>query len=94
MSEISVRCSASAGGWLGSVTVTDGGSTRSYEVRVSAAELTRFAPGATEPTDLVRRSFEFLLARESKESILATFDLSVIGRYFPEFERTIRTGTR
>jgi hypothetical protein len=92
--EIAVECSPSAGGWLAAVAVTDGGSTRRYEVRVSAAELQRFAPGATEPSDLVRRSFEFLLARESKESILATFDLSVIGRYFPEYERSIRTATR
>jgi hypothetical protein len=38
----------------------------------------------------VRRSFEFLLAREPKESILRSFDLPVIGRYFPEFVRVIR----
>ena len=34
-------------------------------------------------------SFRFLLARESKELILRTFDLPVIGRYFPEYERDI-----
>ena len=28
----------------------------------------------------------FLLAREPKESILKTFDLSVIKRYFPEYD--------
>jgi len=38
----------------------------------------------------VRRSFEFLLERESKDSILARFDLSVISRYFPEYEREIK----
>jgi len=92
MSDISVECSRSGGGWLANVTVTDGRSSRRYQVRVSAAELERFARGAGEPADLVRRSFEFLLARESKESILATFDLSVIGRYFPDFEREITSG--
>jgi hypothetical protein len=92
MSDISVECSASGGGWLAHVAVTDRGSTRRYQVRVSAAELARFAPGASEPDDLVLRSFEFLLDREPKESILATFDLSVIGRYFPEYERTIKPG--
>jgi hypothetical protein len=34
--------------------------------------------------------FEFLLARESKESILRSFALPEIGRYFPEFEREIK----
>jgi hypothetical protein len=38
----------------------------------------------------VRRSFEFLLDNEPKESILARFDLAVIGRYFPQFEREIK----
>ena len=37
----------------------------------------------------MRRSFEFLLEREPKESILARFDLSVIARYFPEYDREI-----
>jgi hypothetical protein len=90
MSEISVECVKSGGGWLARVSVTDGSSTRGYEVRVSAAELLRYDIAASEPTDLVRRSFEFLLDRESKESILPDFDLSVIARYFPEFDREIR----
>ncbi len=90
MSEITVLCSKSGGGWLADVSVTDRGSTRRYQVRVSTVELQRFAPDAKEPTGLVRRSFEFLLARESKESILPTFDLSVIARYFPEFEDEIK----
>jgi hypothetical protein len=90
LSEIAVECSPVEGGWLARVTVTDYGSGREFEVAVSDAELARFAPASTDPGDLVRRSFEFLLAREPKESILRSFDLSVIGRYFPEFEREIR----
>jgi hypothetical protein len=39
------------------------------------------------PEDFVRACFEFLLEREPKESILARFDISDIGRYFPEFGR-------
>ena len=39
---------------------------------------------------LVRKSFEFLLEREPKESILRSFNLTVISRYFPEYEREIR----
>jgi hypothetical protein len=37
----------------------------------------------------VRRSFEFMLARESNTSILREFDLSTIERYFPEYAREI-----
>jgi hypothetical protein len=37
----------------------------------------------------VTESFRFLLEREPKESILGSFDLTVIGRYFPEYEREI-----
>ena len=40
---------------------------------------------------LVVRSFEFLLERESNTSILRSFELPVIARYFPEYERVIRT---
>lgn len=39
--------------------------------------------------DLVEASFAFLLEREPKESILREFDLTVIGRYFPEYEQEI-----
>ncbi len=43
------------------------------------------------PEDLIRRSFEFLLAREQKESILKKFDLPEIYNYFPEFEVEVYT---
>jgi hypothetical protein len=43
------------------------------------------------PELLIEKSFEFLLERESNTSILSTFDLPVINRYFPEYERTIGT---
>ncbi|MGD0861224.1 MAG: hypothetical protein ABSA21_00490 [Candidatus Limnocylindrales bacterium] len=89
MSEIAVECSRVDGGWVACVTVTDHGSSRDFEVGVTEAELARFAPGAIDPTDLVRQSFEFLLAREPKESILRSFGLSTIIRYFPEYEHEI-----
>ena len=61
-----------------------------HSVEVTSDDLERLDPGATDPTELVRRSFEFLLEREPKESILRSFDLPVIGRYFPEYEDLIR----
>ncbi len=90
MSEIAVECSAVDGGWLACVTVTDHGSSREFEVAVSEAELARLDPASPDPCSLVRRSFEFLLAREPKELILRSFGLSVIGHYFPGYEREIR----
>jgi hypothetical protein len=39
----------------------------------------------------VEESFRFLLEREPKESILRRFNLTVISRYFPEYEREIKT---
>src|SRR3989442_12793343 len=40
---------------------------------------------------LVEKSFQFLLEREPNTSILRAFDLAVIQRYFPDYEKTIRT---
>jgi len=42
------------------------------------------------PEVLIEKSFEFLLEREPNTSILRSFELSVIGRYFPEYEETIK----
>ena len=61
-----------------------------HDVTVSPNDYTKLAGEKIQPEELVRRSFEFLLEREPKESILARFDLSVISRYFPEYEREIR----
>jgi hypothetical protein len=85
-----VDCGPADDGWACDVEVVEGGRSTHHEVTVSTAELSRLAPGANDPTDLVERSFTFLLAREPKESILARFSISVIGRYFPDYERTIR----
>jgi hypothetical protein len=36
--------------------------------------------------ELIEKSFEFLLSREPKESILGRFHLKEISRYFPDYE--------
>lgn len=51
-----------------------------------ALKLTR---GQISIEELVRKSLKFLLKRESNTSILRSFDLSVIARYFPEYEHEI-----
>ena len=72
------------------VRVVEKGSESTHLVSMRQADYTRLTGGKIEPEELVRRSFEFLLEREPKESILSRFDLPVIGRYFPEFEREIK----
>jgi hypothetical protein len=86
---ILVTCDAADDGWVCSVTVGDDLAATRHEVTVARDDLQRLAPGATEPTGLVRASFEFMLAREARESILRRFDLPLIGRYFPEYEAEI-----
>jgi hypothetical protein len=72
------------------VRVTEGKGETSHRVTLKGEDYERLTAGKAEPAELVRRSFEFLLENEPKESILARFDLSVIGRYFPQFEREIK----
>ncbi len=90
MSDIEVTCDPRPGGWLCHVTVREGESATRHEVTVGSADLDRVAAAAAGPEGLVRASFEFLLEREPKESILRSFDLPVIGRYFPDYEAAIR----
>ena len=60
--------------------------------RVTLTEDTyrKLSGGKVDPRELIKRSFEFLLEREPKESILPKFDLQLIGRYFPEYERELK----
>lgn len=88
--DVQVQCAPTTDGWSCEVTVAEDGSASRHVVVVRRADLERLDPGANDPTDVVRRSFSFLLDRERKESILATFELPVIGRYFPEYEAEIR----
>lgn len=71
------------------VTVENGGKTV-HQVTVPDDYYRRLTNGAISKADLVRRSFDFLLEREAKESILGSFELTVIQRYFPEYEKTIK----
>jgi hypothetical protein len=87
---IDVRSEPSDEGWRCRVKVVDEQSATEHVVAVTPADLERLDPGATDPTDLVRRSFEFLLEREPKESILRSFDVPTISRYFPDYERAIQ----
>ena len=66
-------------------------STTTHRVTLSDDDHEGLAGGVCDKPTLIARSFEFLLEREPNTSILSSFDLTVIGRYFPEYASTIRT---
>ena len=69
------------------VTVREGSSQTTHQVGVPEDLYQKLTQGKISKAECVRTAFRFLLDRESKESILSKFDLPVISRYFPEFER-------
>jgi hypothetical protein len=72
--------------WL--VTV-DAKTRTEHQVRVTEADVRRLGKEHS-VEELLKASFEFLLEREPNTSILSSFDLPVIGRYFPEYEKELK----
>lgn len=79
------------GAGLFHVEVREEGSASAHDVEVTTEDLERLAGGRT-PEAFLQDCFAFLLEREPKESILPSFGVSEIARYFPEFESTIVEG--
>lgn len=71
------------------VEVEEGDSRTSHLVELDRDEYQNLTNGKISPEKLIQYSFEFLLERESKESILNIFNVSVISRYFPEYSSEI-----
>jgi len=72
------------------VTVTEGNNQTRHSVTLDKADYKQLAQGKVTPKELVAESFRFLLEREPKEAILRSFELTVISRYFPSYEREIK----
>jgi hypothetical protein len=89
---VTVRADSNGDNWLCRVTVDHAGQRTRHTVTVRRADLERWGAGTNreDVEDLVAKSFDFLLEREPSNSILATFDLSVIQRYFPEYDAAFR----
>lgn len=68
------------------VVIRESGNETRHQVTMSMADHHRLATGSCPPAHCVEAAFRFLLDREPKEAILSRFDISVISRYFPEFE--------
>jgi hypothetical protein len=72
------------------VTIEDKSSTTEHAVTLDNSYYQHLTDGKISQEEFVKRSFEFLLERESKGSILSEFNLRVIKNYFPEFEEEIK----
>jgi hypothetical protein len=64
------------------------GETR-HHVTMDRTTCERLTVGQFSAEQCLEASFQFLLDREPKESILKRFDITLISRYFPEFEQEL-----
>jgi hypothetical protein len=71
------------------VTVEEEGSSSTHTVTLDDKYHKKLSGNIIPKEELIKKSFEFLLSRESKESIMSSFDLKVINKFFPEFESFI-----
>ncbi len=87
MNDVAISVLAAPAGALAfDVVVRDAGGESLHKVTIGAADAARWASLGAEPAHCVETAMRFLLDREPKESILGAFDISVIRRYFPEFD--------
>ena len=68
------------------INITEDGSESRHQVTASQADMHRLASGAIPSERVIEAAFQFLLDREPKDAILRQFDITVISRYFPDFE--------
>ena len=87
-SKTTIVVSADSAGELSfDVVLRDADGETRRRVTVSAEDAARFARLGADPARAVEAAMAFLLDREPKESILGSFDINVIRRYFPEFDK-------
>ena len=76
-------------GWECTVQVNDDNSSTEHLVTIPLTTYSRLTGEQYPVEQLVTKSFEFLLKKEPKESILSEFTLDVIGDYFSDWEQEI-----
>jgi hypothetical protein len=88
MSEEAITVSPAGGGrWRVEVRAA---APTAHEVAIPQGYLEKLGLAGVAPARVIEESFRFLLEREPNTSILRSFELPVIARYFPEYEREIR----
>lgn len=68
------------------VTIREAARETHHNVTMSRADYDRLTNGSCPPARCIEAAFRFLLDREPKEAILSRFDVSVIARYFSDFD--------
>ncbi len=63
--------------------------TTTHTVTLEPEYYDKLTGGKVTPEKLIEKSFEFLLEHESNTSILSSFDLTLINRYFSAYEKSI-----
>jgi hypothetical protein len=86
---IEVQCTSADDPLRFDVTLGTGADTSRHQVTMTKETCERLTGGRHAPEACVEAAFRFLLDREPKEAILARFDITVISRYFPDFEREL-----
>ena len=69
------------------VTVREGHSQSRHHVTMRQSTYHELTGGKVTAEICIHAAFAFLLCHEPKESILSSFDVTIISRYFPSFGR-------
>jgi hypothetical protein len=72
----------------------DGTTQTTHRVTLRDTDRQRLGGKDVSAEHLIEESLHFLLEREPNTSILSSFELPLIGKYFPEYERQIRERLR
>ena len=73
------------------VIVDEKGFKTEHNVELDDEYYQKLTNGKIAKEELVKKSFQFLLVREPKESILSSFNLKLIKNYFPEYEKEVES---
>ena len=72
------------------VVTVAGNATTTHTVTIADQSLNDLADDNTTKTQLLEFSFNFLLDREPNTSILSSFDIDVISKYFSDYRDEVR----
>ena len=89
MPQIQVQRTADGDPLAFEVVVRDHHGETRHQVTMGRESCERLTAGRHTPEQCLEAAFRFLLDLEPKEAILGRFDVTVISRYFPEFEREL-----
>ena len=71
------------------VSIEEENGTTQHKVTLLYETYTTVFGESHDPKACIEAAFRFLLEREPKESIMTTFDITIISMYFPEFPEKI-----